>query len=376
MSIILQSLSAGVALLLTYLTFYNANKVNQKANLYLGIFLICVFLLFLDDVFAYHSIYLKYPHFFGFVPVLALTLSPTLYLSVLHFVKPTEKWRWTNLSHFILLFLFLIIGLPFYFSTAAFKLESYQADTFMSHTIFNIIIPLFFLQAFFYSFLMLKKLKKHQENTLLYSAEETTIQLGWLRNFIIAFLVMMFFWLVDIIHPDFVIPGSFDIILFVGMFLLAHFSLRQKEIFPVNTQERAAVLELLIAEETSVSKSPPDLLSTPELRQLEKLLYQKMEEEKPYLENELNLPKLAEVLDIPAYKLSYLLNNHIGENFSTFINKYRAESAKQILSNPKMMHFSLIQVAYEAGYNSKTVFNTHFKRITGVSPSVYRKEFK
>jgi len=376
MDIILQSLSAGVALLLAFLTLTNVNGVNQKANFWLGIFLVCVFLLFLDDVFVGQNTYLHYPHLFGFVPILALLLTPTLYLSVLHFVNPQGKWKWSNLLHFLLLILYLMVALPFYFSSATIKLKSYQADTFMNHAVFGILLPLFFLQALIYGIKMLRKLSHHHQNTLLYSAETTTIQLGWLRNFIMAFLVMMFFWSIKSIYPVFLIEELFDVVLFISIFLLAHFSLRQKEVFSKNEVERANIAELLSEKETLEKKDTPPLVTPSESISLNEALNELMITQKPYLDNELNLPKLATYLAIPAYKLSYLLNNHIGENFSMFINNYRVEVAKEILADPKKSHLTLLQVAYEAGYNSKTVFNTHFKKVTGIVPSAYRKEFK
>lgn len=223
---------------------------------------------------------------------------------------------------------------------------------------------------------MLKKLNAHQKNTQLYSAKGATIQLAWLRNLVIAVLAMLFVWFLEILFHSPWIHVTFNIILFIGVFLLAHFSVQQQAVFPTDSKEQAAVVQLL-SEVTEVSDKATDaLLTKEELQDLSIVLQEVVATQKPYLDNELNLPKLADKLAIPAYKLSFLLNNHIRENFATFINKHRAEAAKAILSNPKMTHLTLVQVAYEAGYNSKTVFNTHFKKNIGCSPSEYRKQQK
>lgn len=92
MTHILQSLTTGAALLLIFLTFSNSIKVNKKANLWLGIFFACVFLLSVDDLLVHQNIYRTYPHLYGFVPVFSLLLTPTLYLSIVHFVNPIENW--------------------------------------------------------------------------------------------------------------------------------------------------------------------------------------------------------------------------------------------------------------------------------------------
>ena len=376
MDFILQSLTTGAALLLTFLTFSNSIKVNKKANKWLGMFFSCVFLLSVDDLLVHENIYTDYPHLYGFVPVFSLLLTPTLYLSIVHFVNPIEKWTSAKLKHFAFVLFYLIVSFSFFIKDSASKLAAYQTDTTIHPDLLTIIILLFFLQVIIYGRKMLRKLNAHQKNTQLYSAKGAAIQLGWLRHLVIAVLVMLFFWFLEIFFQSPWIHYSFNATLFIGVFLLAHFSVQQQAVFPVDSKEQAAVVQLL-SEVTEVSDKTTDaLLSKKELQDLSKILQEVMVSQKPYLDNELNLPKLADKLAIPAYKLSFLLNNHIGENFATFINKHRAEAAKAILSNPKMTHLTLVQVAYEAGYNSKTVFNTHFKKNIGTSPSAYRKKHK
>lgn len=376
MLLTIQALNAGASLLLAFLTFSNASRVNKRANQWLGLFFACIFLLCLDDLLEYQKTYESYPHLIGLVEIVSLLLVPFLYLSVLHFVNPIEKWKITNLKHFGLLLLFVLFSFSFLCSNSAVKLATYQADAMIHPDLMSAIVLLFFLQAFVYGKIMLKKLKAHQKNIQLFSAKGETIQLGWLTNSVRAFLVMIFFWFLYLIFQTEWLYSILNIILLVGIFLLAYFSIHQQEIFPTNVMERTEVIKLILAEEQQPNTTNATVLTAEETKSLNQKLLETMETQKPYLDNELNLPKLAEFLAIPSYKLSYLLNNHIGENFSTFINKYRVIAAKQVLANPKMGHLTLVQVAYEAGYNSKTVFNTHFKKIVGISPSAYRKKFK
>lgn len=97
-------------------------------------------------------------------------------------------------------------------------------------------------------------------------------------------------------------------------------------------------------------------------------------EQKPYLETNLSLRLLAEQIDIHPNQLSWLLNENIGQNFNAFINKYRIEAFKLNAKNPKNAHLTIEGLAYESGFNSKTVFNTYFKKETGLTPKQFLKE--
>ena len=94
-----------------------------------------------------------------------------------------------------------------------------------------------------------------------------------------------------------------------------------------------------------------------------------MEENKPYLNNDLRLQDLAEALNIPGYHLSQVLNQHLNTSFFDFINQHRINEAKQLMrESPKA---TLLQIAYDAGFNNKTSFVNAFKKFEGTTPSVY-----
>lgn len=105
------------------------------------------------------------------------------------------------------------------------------------------------------------------------------------------------------------------------------------------------------------------------LEQLEQLLQQ----EKLYLNPSLNLRALAKRLNLHANKLSWLLNERVGKNFNEYINELRLEEFKSRALNPAHKHLTLLGLAYESGFNSKTVFNTYFKKSVGLTPSTWLK---
>lgn len=98
-----------------------------------------------------------------------------------------------------------------------------------------------------------------------------------------------------------------------------------------------------------------------------------MQSERPFLNPGLSLRGLASDLDLHANRLSWLLNEHMGVNFNGYINGFRVAHFKELLRRPDNAHISLIGLAYESGFNSKTVFNTTFKKLEGMTPGAYQK---
>lgn len=96
-----------------------------------------------------------------------------------------------------------------------------------------------------------------------------------------------------------------------------------------------------------------------------------MEEEEPYLNPMLTLKLLSDIIDLHPNKLSWLLNEHTGKNFNEYINTFRLHAFKANALDPANQHITLLGLAYESGFNSKTVFNAFFKKMEGLTPSAW-----
>jgi len=116
------------------------------------------------------------------------------------------------------------------------------------------------------------------------------------------------------------------------------------------------------------------LLEESEIEAYQNQLLQYMAEKSPYLNVDLSLRSLANQLYIPPNKLSWLLNNCLGKNFNEFINQYRIETFKTLAKDPANANITVIGLAYDSGFSSKTVFNTYFKKETGLTPKEYIKQ--
>jgi len=120
-------------------------------------------------------------------------------------------------------------------------------------------------------------------------------------------------------------------------------------------------------------KYKQSLLDDNEVKKYSKELLQIMKDNKLYLDPDLSLKELASHLELPANYVSQLLNLGFQKNFSEFINTYRVKEFKTRVLLEENKGLTLMAVAYDSGFNSKTVFNTFFKKTEGITPNSYLK---
>jgi AraC-like DNA-binding protein len=102
------------------------------------------------------------------------------------------------------------------------------------------------------------------------------------------------------------------------------------------------------------------------------LLRKFMIDQEPYLDPSLTIQALATLINIHVGDLSRLINHHIGQHFFYFVNEYRIQKAKEILRNPEKGDLTILEILYDVGFNSKSSFNTAFRKFTNLTPTEYR----
>lgn len=122
-----------------------------------------------------------------------------------------------------------------------------------------------------------------------------------------------------------------------------------------------------------LNEEKPQLLDEHTIKIYTKKLFDFINKEQPYLNPNISLRGFALDLELHPNQLSWLINHELNKNFNEFINQYRVETFKRISKDPKNSHITLIGLAYDSGFNSKTVFNTSFKKETGMTPMQYLK---
>jgi AraC-like DNA-binding protein len=103
-------------------------------------------------------------------------------------------------------------------------------------------------------------------------------------------------------------------------------------------------------------------------------LKQYMAEKEPFLDPSLTIQELANQIDIPVRDLSVLINQKMDQHFFDFVNEYRIQKAMNILKDKSKNDLTVLEILYEVGFNSKSSFNTSFKKYTNLTPTAYRND--
>lgn len=141
--------------------------------------------------------------------------------------------------------------------------------------------------------------------------------------------------------------------------------------FPENVRKEQVISSKILPISSASKKitASPDAETLATLEQLNQL----MDEDEIYLNPSLSLRELAQSLQIHPNKLSWLINENLGKNFNEYINDWRLTAFQQKALNPENSNITLLGLAYESGFNSKSVFNEFFKRATGLTPRAWLK---
>jgi AraC-like DNA-binding protein len=134
-------------------------------------------------------------------------------------------------------------------------------------------------------------------------------------------------------------------------------------------QSQPRRLEFAPPEEPQQLTPKPEKIPDTDLLNYQNRLERLMRDERLYLDPDLSLGQLARRLDTNTSVLSAVVNRAFGKNFNDFVNEYRVEAVKNLLGTPSAQHLSLLGIAFECGFNSKSTFNRAFRKVTGVAPS-------
>ena len=227
----------------------------------------------------------------------------------------------------------------------------------------------------YYTVLSLLVLLRHQKQLPDNYSYTEKINLNWLKWIVISLLVLFIglFMLIKygvsyglVAYPDlFAVVGA---ILTVYVFFIGFCGLQQDAVFNGVISSQKSLNE----ENAIASNYKNSALNDEKAAQIFTRLKIYMVEEKPFLKEDLSLAMLAGDLGITANQLSQVINQKSGSNFFNFINGYRVAAVKNKFKDPAMAHYSILSIAYDSGFRSKSSFNKIFKETTGQTPLQYR----
>lgn len=345
------------------------DKILILWSLYLGLY-IGAYALLPDTFFTDYPVLST-----AFISLLMLH-GPFLYLYIRSLAYVDFKIKSREFYHFVPYILFNLFLLVASFSpelSQGIRLDhvAYEHDTSL---LFDLFLILTALSGPVYFLLSIRLFKKLDANIFDNFSTSEKIDLDWLRKLVLSFgaiwtIFIVFATIHHIFHLfswDFCTDGLFLSLSFF-VILIGYFGIKQREIFIQSPErKREYVTE-------PKSKYSGVVLEDTEAEEYLGRLKTFMDEQKPYLDANLSLPDLADKLQMPSYLLSRIVNERLSINFFDFINQYRVAHVKALLRDPKYDHLSLLGIAFESGFNTKSAFNRVFKKITGQTPSEFKK---
>lgn len=318
--------------------------------------------------------YLRFPYFLGLEIPLPLLHGPFLFLYTLTLTTGRLTTR-RMFPHFIPYTLAFIATIPFLILGLEEKIVVYQNEGLGYKTLSTIIFVGIILSGINYTILSLRALRRHREQIKDNFSFIEKINLQWLFRLIIGLSCI---WVLAFFADDEIIFSS--VVLFVVF--IGYYGIKQVGVF---TNQQAQEFSPAIESKEPVERSiaPPEIakyeksaLADSQLKAIHGELVQLMKQKKLFLTPELTLTMVAEELDIHPNTLSQVVNTAEQKNFFDYINTLRIEEFKERVANPDNQKYTLLSLAYECGFNSKTSFNRNFKNHTDQSPSEYLKEVK
>lgn len=222
-------------------------------------------------------------------------------------------------------------------------------------------------QILVYMILTLRSLYQYRQRLKgLFSSMER-INLSWLLilvfSFIIMWLIDLSAFFIDLLHLPLARLQEVMMFLSLGInfffaTIIVYKGLKYPEFFS-GIEEKPKYAQSRLTQEASERY----------LQRIENF----MQNNKPYLDASLSLNQLARSLKISSRYLSQIINDLLQQNFFDFVNSYRIEEAKRRLSDSHQHRKTILEILYEVGFNSKSVFNSAFKKHTGMTPTEYKR---
>jgi AraC-like DNA-binding protein len=312
-------------------------------------------------------------------------IGPLHYLYTAYLSHSSAGFRKSHLLHFIPFVLFELSMLPLISQNdeELIKAVSYSASGEISAVSMVLNWTIMF-HAVTYTILVVIVIRKYSVRIRNIFSSLDNIRLGWLRNVSILFSAGIVLYIIEnTLNTSGVISNRFMISSLVVpciIYVMGYLAIVKSEIY-VSPEFNCQIEEIsggeINAEAGEDTGAPRRYrksgLSGEKAKEIVNRLLDVMEKDRPYLDSGLTLSKLADRISIPPHNLSEVINTQLNQSFFDFINKYRIEKVKADLADPSKNSYTLLAIGMDAGFNSKSSFNTIFKKYTGVTPSEYKK---
>lgn len=383
-----------VVFLLLLLSLFLARLDNgdRRSHRLLATFLACLALSYMDGVFISFNYYFHYTYAHMVYATMSFDFlaGPLLYLYVRTRTEPRFR---LNFKHLLLALPFLLhfafIFINYHAKSLAEKRALLSTHQVFSHGEVYALTVISNAHYAIYLALVLYTLRRYQASIRNHYSNLDKVNLKWLLLICCGLLLggaMRFMnnllWLEvpqSAFHRyvDLKLVAIGSVLVFAATVLYR--CLQQPEIVLLGGAEPAAT-GIMPPDDSTAHREPVKYkntaLSVEARKALSERLQEFMQSHKPFLDPELTLTELARRLSISSHHLSQVINGEFGQNFYDYINDYRIRESAQRLGKPGYQDIYITRIMSDCGFNSKSVFNTAFKKTFGTTPSNYRKQLQ
>ncbi len=347
--------------------FLFLKRENHRANTILGLLFILFSVSIVHFLLLRTDAYQSYPWLIGIsFPVLFL-FGPLYYFYGIILINRDYKFSPKDLLHLVPFLLLALFTLPVLLSPAEEKIKFMSEIDSGKESAAQVVIGVIqIFHLFAYLIAMQIRLKKYRSNLIDIRAETEKINLTWLYTvtffflvifgFMLLLLLLWFFGFETVKLYSLIVPILVSIVIYCS----GYTALIQNEILFSNDEINR--LEGKKYEKSSLTKEKSEVIKN----QLLSLL----KEEKIHLDPEVSLARLSKKLEVSSNHLSQVINDNLGVTFFDLINSHRIEESKKMLKENQ--NFTILAIANDCGFNSKSAFNSAFKKFTGLTPSAYK----
>ena len=359
---VLNLFGAAQGLLLT-LALLTVKRGNRLANKLLAGLTLSIAITVTGSVLLTTNYFFVYPHLSRVHHPFVFLAGPFLFLYIRTITAGNSRLKKKDLLHFVPSLFVLAYLLPYYFQSRDDKVKFLVAEFYQDSLgqWYYIRSSIFIVQFLVYLILVVAILVRYKKSKAIAAPDQQNVRFK-VRFFATASIILWLGALLRLIMDrsatsNLLVPLGASIVVYAMGYL------------EMSKPEIASNL----AGQPPAKKYEKSTLTAEREERYRNRLLQYMKDEKPFRDGELTVQKLADQLSIPSYYLSQTINGRMGQTFSDFINSYRVEEAKERLLDPSFEHLSILGIAIDVGFNSKSSFNAVFKKHTDMTPSEFRK---
>ncbi len=360
---------AGISIAL----FFELLLINKKQKTLSDKIMIVWILLIVIHLYLFYLVHssqnFTYPFLLGIEQGLPLFYGIFLFFYVGATVEIIPKKKWVILAHFLPIIVCYLYLINFFSLPTDQKIYVYENQGAGFENFMKVKTILFPLHGLLYIYWTLNLLKKHSLNIRLQFSNLDNINLNWLRMLIYGTGCL---WILVLFLPE----NYIFIAIAFFVFIISYFGIKQDPIFSNGKLEQ--IPNIPKDSETIgpvIKKYSKSGLTKEHSEKIYEKLIHVFSKEKLYADCELTLADLASKLETKSNYLSQIINEKEGANFFDFVNSYRLKAFLDLVSDQKHQKLTVLGMAYDCGFSSKSSFNRYFKKIMQKTPTEYIKGF-